>query len=536
MLTIKKEKQNMSPAVTTESASEYLHLPLAELTESPTNPRKAFDEEQLEELAESIRTHGILSPLVVRRVNGHFEIVAGARRYRAAQRAELVALPVRVLTLTDVEAQELQIIENVQRSDVHPFEEAQGFRALLACEGSEYSIQKIAARVGKTAAHVAKRLKLLDLIQPVADAFTAGRIGLEHALLIAKLTPDMQEKALDHCFDGYGARDDRDRSLVPTSRLQEWITRNGYLSLKSAPFSKADETLAPEAGSCTTCPKRTGFNTLLFSEAREDSCADAGCFNRKLDAHIAQRVAKMPNLVQISHDYRTSAETPVLPRSEYVEVVARKTSKNRDAQPDQKLCNHLTPAIHTDGVEKGRLVKICRNPDCKIHFGNRKQEEEQRLRWKAERAAENRKAKQTLTFRHRLLSEILERVKPQLGCEELRLVARFVLNSLSHDLVCRLAKRRGLQKDKDPHDWQTVEKARTLYKKLDAAELTVLLFEAMLLGSVGNTNPDRDDDPLTAAAALSRVDVKALRAAIVKEEKTKERGKTISAKAKTRSK
>ncbi len=81
----------------------------------------------------------------------------------------------------------------------------------------------------------------------------------------------MQDSALAHCFDGYYAAKDTERSLVPVNRLQAWITQNVYLSLKSVPFSKDDETLVPEAGSRANCPKRTGFNTLLFSEVREDS-------------------------------------------------------------------------------------------------------------------------------------------------------------------------------------------------------------------------------------------------------------------------
>ncbi len=143
----------------------------------------------------------------------------------------------------------------------------------------------------------------------------------------------MQEEALRHCFDGYYAGNDAERSLVPVSRLQAWIEQNVYLSLKSVPFSKDDETLVPEAGSCANCPKRTGFNTLLFSEVREDSCADAACFNRKLDAHIAQRVTKMPNLVQISENYRTTGETAILDRRNYVEVVTRKGKKRGEAGP-----------------------------------------------------------------------------------------------------------------------------------------------------------------------------------------------------------
>src|SRR5229473_7354485 len=216
----KKRRNKMSATEAVKSSKEYLTIPIVDLIESNTNPRKVFDEERLEELAGSIRIKGVLSPLLVRSINGHFEIVTGARRYRAAQRAGLEEIPVRVGTFTDAEALEIQIIENIQRADVHPFEEAQGFRALLDREGTGYTIEKIAAKTGKAASFIAKRLRLLDLIPPVADAFTAGHIGIEHVLLIAKLAADVQEKAFTHCFDGFYAANDTERSLVPISRLQ----------------------------------------------------------------------------------------------------------------------------------------------------------------------------------------------------------------------------------------------------------------------------------------------------------------------------
>jgi ParB family transcriptional regulator, chromosome partitioning protein len=518
-----------------KSLPEYVNVRLAELVESSTNPRKTFDEERLEELAESIRSKGVLSPLLARRVNGHFEIVSGARRYRAAQRAGVPEIPVRIVVLTDAEVIETQIIENIQRADVHPFEEAQGFRALLEREGAAYTIEQIAARTGKAASYVAKRLRLSDLIPLVAEAFTAGCIGVEHALLIAKLAADVQEKALTHCFDGYYAANDAERSVVPVSRLQAWIEHNVYLSLKSVPFSKDDEALVPEAGSCANCPKRTGFNTLLFSEVREDSCADAACFNRKLDAHITQRVAKMPNLVMISENHNMTDETPILGRRKYVEVVTRKTKKGRDARPEDKLCTNLVPAIHADGMDKGRFVKVCADLTCKVHFGERQDQEKQRLRWKAEKTAASQKAKQTLAFRHRLLADVLKRVRPQFGTEELRMVAQFVLRSLSHELVCRLAKRHGFQNPKDAHDWQMAEKARTLYQKADAAALAVLIFEAMLISPAGSATINRDDDPLTDAACLYKIDAKALRTAIAKAEKEKARKKTEATRTKGKS-
>jgi len=510
----------MSTTEAVKSSKEYMNVPIVELIESSTNPRKVFDKSFLEELAESIRNRGILSPLLVRPVNNHLEIVAGAQRYRAAKLAGLEVAPIRLKAMTDLEAQEAQQIENVQRKDVHPFEEAQGYRTLLGFEGANYTIEKLAARIGKRPQDVAERLKLLDLTEPVANAFVAGHIGLGHALLIAKLAADTQEKALAHCFDGYCPTNDPDRSLVPVRRLQAWMAQNIYLSLKSVPFSKDDETLVRDAGSCANCQKRTGFNRLLFSEVAEDSdaCTDAACFNRKLNEHVAQRVAKIPNLVQISESYRTLDGACVRPRNTYVEVVAR--TKGKDTLPEHKPCNHLTTAIHTDGVQKGRLVKVCANPDCKIHFGNRKKEEEQRIQWKAEKLATNRKAKETMNLRHLILAEVLKRVKHPLDTEPLRLVAQFVVASLPHDLACRLAKRHGFEPSKKGEEWKLAEKANSLYKTANGSALAALVFEAILLGSAGRTS-EPDNDPLIAAAKLYNVDVKTLRRKAEKAEKEK---------------
>jgi hypothetical protein len=176
-------------------------------------------------------------------------------------------------------------------------------------------------------------------------------------------------------------------------------------------------------------------------------------------------------------------------------------------------------------MEKGRLVKICANTDCKVHFPNRQKEEVQRLKFKAEKKAANRKMKQTISLRHRLLADVLKRVKPQFGTEQMRMVACFALRSLSHELACRLAKRHGLQNPKDPRDYQMAEKARTLYKKADAAELAVLIFEAMLLDSAERTTQNKGDDPLSIAASLFKIDTKALRASVAKEEQEKARKK-----------
>jgi ParB family chromosome partitioning protein len=111
---------------------EYRSVPITALAESPTNPRKRFDAKSLDELAASFKTQGILAPLLVRELEeSKYEVVAGARRLRAAKLAELEKLPVRVVKLTDAEAIEAQCVENLQREDIHPLEEALGFKSLL---------------------------------------------------------------------------------------------------------------------------------------------------------------------------------------------------------------------------------------------------------------------------------------------------------------------------------------------------------------------------------------------------------------------
>src|SRR5271170_510327 len=237
--TARKEPITMNTTIV--NATEYRDLPLAMLTESTTNPRRIFEENALKELAETIRSQGVLSPLLVRPTNERsFEIVFGARRYRAAQLAEVATVPVRIKNLTDAEVLEAQLIENLQRRDVHPMEEAEGFKALLNLEDPKYSIEQIAAKTGKSPAYCAARVRLTELAAPVVDAFYAEEIGVGHALLLAKLQLAQQEQALANCFreewNGAGAKPKR--ILLPTRHLQQWIEQNILLLLKDAPFNK----------------------------------------------------------------------------------------------------------------------------------------------------------------------------------------------------------------------------------------------------------------------------------------------------------
>ncbi len=270
----------MTTAVQTQS--EYRSVPLAQLQESPANPRRVFDDAAMQELAASIRAQGVLSPLLVRPVNSThgYEIVAGARRFRAAQLAEAETVPVRIVNLSDAEALEAMLIENLQRSDLHPLNEAAGFRALLDLEEPKYSIEQISAKTGKKPGYIAAHLKLTELAPAVTEAFAKDEIGVGHALLLAKLQAEQQEEALAACWqESYTNGSKAKRILLPVRHLQQWIEHNILLELAAAPFPKDDAQLVPEAGSCLECPKRTGHNVLLFADIganQPDSCKLCG--------------------------------------------------------------------------------------------------------------------------------------------------------------------------------------------------------------------------------------------------------------------
>jgi len=277
------------------------------------------------------------------------EIVAGARRYRAAKMAEAATVPVRIVNLTDAEALEMALVENLIRADIHPMEEANGLRALLMLEEPKYTIEQLAAKIGKTPSFVASRVRLTELVAPVVEAFYAEEIGVGHALLLAKLQPAQQEQALPNCFreEWGGSTGKTKRILLPVRHLQHWIEHNVLLLLKQAPFNKRDAQLVPAAGSCVDCPKRTGHNKLLFADVTEsnsDACTDPNCHAAKVEAHVHKQVAAKPELVQISTAYgQQKGGSATLPRNKYVEVRPDKpTSKEEATRPEFKTCKYTT--------------------------------------------------------------------------------------------------------------------------------------------------------------------------------------------------
>ena len=507
------------------NTSEYRDVPVAALIESPSNPRKRFDETSLGELAASFKSQGVLAPLLVRELDqSKFEVIAGARRLRAAKLAELENVPVRVVKLNDAETIEAQCVENLQREDIHPLEEALGFKSLLEL-GEPYNIAHIAARAGKSEAYIYGRLKLADLIPPVAEAFLKDKITIGHALLIAKLQPSQQQEAFAAAFRSMWTSEGNTQVLIPVRELAAWIESNILLQLASVPFDKQDETLVPSAGSCVHCPKRTGFNKLLFADVRKDSCTDPECFRAKVDAHIAKTMEKKPELVQISSAWNTREGTP-LGRNRYVELQVKKAKSNGSGSakqpPTQKPCEKMADAIVMDGGTRGQVVKVCADPNCRVHHPDRPSPQQlQRDREQERKRIEKEKIQ--ITARHRILAAILERISVPLKKSDLLTIAQHVVASVPYNRLPLLAKRHKLEVEKS--GTSPVEVLLKHVSRLDENDLSRLLLEISLLESAYRTGTDSDSDILLTTAKRYRIDAEKMQKRVAQEFAAKQKKK-----------
>ena len=176
-------------------------LPLSQIESCQNQPRKSFDQEKLEELAESIRQHGVIQPLTVRKLaSGYYQIIAGERRWRAARLAGLEEIPAVVIEADDQKAMELAMIENLQREDLNPIEEAEGFRVLVETYGMTQ--EQAAERVGRSRSAVANALRLLDMNVSIQKLVEDGELSAGHARAILPLSPFLRVKAVSEITKG----------------------------------------------------------------------------------------------------------------------------------------------------------------------------------------------------------------------------------------------------------------------------------------------------------------------------------------------
>jgi ParB/RepB/Spo0J family partition protein len=269
---------------------------------SPFNHRKNFT--GIDELGASLLEKGMINPITARptpeakKNDEPYELVAGERRWRAAVKVNLESIPIIVRELSDKEVIEIQLVENVQRADVHPLEEADGYRELIDKHG--YDVDGIAAKTGKSRSSVFARLKLCDIVGKYArEAFLEDKINASIALIAARIpVPKLQDAFVKKVLDGEAEREAIDGEYVHIKRTlsfreaQLLAQREFMLRLENAPFAIVDDKLVKGVGACVGCLFRTGNQRELFDDVKSaDVCTNPPCFEKKKNAQAEREVA-----------------------------------------------------------------------------------------------------------------------------------------------------------------------------------------------------------------------------------------------------
>jgi ParB family chromosome partitioning protein len=382
---------------------------------APWNARKTFDAASLKELTESIAQHGIQVPLLARSgAKDRLEIVAGHRRFKAAEALDLKTVPCIVRELTDDEARERGLVDNLQREDLPPMEEAEAYGKLLERPGA--TIETVALALAKTPSYVGRRLQLLKAIETVRSALKVGAIDVGHALELARLSERMQgdllgrlnvggnsispmdfldesgedgtcrfcgctedkrcpggcswaneeaticdsEKCLAQFRAEIGEADPKFRkTLTSVAELRGMVEWAALRVLSDAPFP-LDSELPPMP--CTDCPKRSTNAQLLFDDCAQDTCTDRRCFDGKIVWWIAAELeeAKTAKRKLLKLTSNWSSDKDRIQVSEY---------SGAKLVTGEHECEHEEEGIWTDGEKVGRRALVCRNKNCKTHYG-----------------------------------------------------------------------------------------------------------------------------------------------------------------------
>lgn len=536
-----------------DNAVAVATLAIDEICKSPTNPRRRFDEKYLAELAITIKDHGVIQPITVRpnpKGKPLYEIVVGECRWRASKLAGLAEIPAFWRELTDKQVLEIQVIENLQRRDVHPLEEAEGYEHLMKDHG--YTAESLGDKVGKSKAYIYARLKLLALCEPARKAFFEAALNPSTALLVARIPDEkLQIQATKEIAQGM-----YNQGAMSVRQAEEHIQTRYMLKLAEAPFSRTDAALLPAAGACKECPKRTGNQADLFADVKSaDVCTDPGCFQAKKEAHIKrqQELAKAEGRKVITGE----AAKKLLPnvysdlKGDYVELDKqvwidgqRKTVREvlgKDAPPADLLMNPHRKGEAIEVVSKATIKEKLEAKGTKAAEKVLEEIAPQRAKKSdAEKAAE-RKVKQDATFRQRLFDQLRSRLlveiedaaneAPYLEAEEEVMVAEVMFDRMQWEDQKRVAKLWLGPEDEKGDDHKLVHAFQKRIGNMQRRNLARLFMDMVMIGEVyipsySNATPDR----MLALAKNMAIDTAAMKTQIIAEDREKAKPKGKAAK------
>lgn len=340
--------QEAKPA--TDLAEHFTYVDIDRLIESPLSSRKLYDPKKIDELVESIKGVGIIEPLVVRLASHRnskpddLEVIAGSRRLRAAKRAELKQAPVIIRELTDEQALEIMVIENNQREDPNALEEAEGYARILK---TTYGLERLAAKIGKSHKYVYDRLKLLQLVPEAKSLVLIGRITPGHAILLARLKPEDQKRAM----------------------------RDGLFQYENAPLlskleAEKDKLAHYKAHSVRELEAWIAEHVRLDREA--PIVAD---LFPETAAAVQQAKQEKLKVIQITHDNYVQ---PDAKEGNTERVYTERTWKLADGSKGNKGCDKSVLGVLVLGSDQGKTLRVCINKDCKPHWAKERREWQRR--------------------------------------------------------------------------------------------------------------------------------------------------------------
>ncbi len=458
--------------------NEKIHqLLVAEMINSATN-RKRFKPEALEEMASSIREKGVIQAITVRPVSciedearrkaagsAKYELVIGERRWRGSKLAKKTDIPSVIRNLTDHEALMLQVIENAQREDPDPLEEAEQYDGLL--KSSKATVDELCAEIGKSRATIYGRIKLLSLPEKVKEALRAGKIAPQVALLIARIpNSKLAEEAAARILQG---RNDEPYSF---RQVQAFITNEYMTQLKGAPFDPKDATLVPAAGPCASCPKRTGNQKELFADvSRADVCTDPVCFRQKCEAARARALeaAKQEGKIvlsaqeaaelypyrggQLKHDapvVEIDSRCPFEPKKTWRQIVGQLP---KDERPSIIVAADREGTLH-ELIGRKEAGESARALDLAEPHETRGSMSETSVQQRRDMKAAREKHERTIRAVDLAISGVIEKQAKAKDTKALfRLLRLLAINEANFDTKRRVAKRHGyttMKTDGDP--------------------------------------------------------------------------------------
>lgn len=445
-------------------------IEITKCVESPTNPRGTkFDGPEFDELVASIKEKGVLMPVLARPTKSGYEIVAGNRRYRAAKKAGLTELPARIVEMTDTEVREAQIVENLQRADVPPLDEAEAYRQLIETSKPRMEIAVLAKKVGKSESYIRQRLVLTELDAKVAAKVRSGELPVAHGMLIARLDKAKQTAAFKFATDG---------GVCSVRELRDYVAEQVFAdAMKNPPWK--DDAQAKAAIAQVTGLK--GGEKNLFGEDAADKFENPADYARAMAAYLQLKIDEYQKagkpLTLVSGDYSTEMKG-IIGRNQYQTGTGSYGGK----------CKSQHEALVVEGRDIGKLIKICTDRKCPAHYYQSEKEspaakEKARAQRKKERQAEDTRRENST----KALTAAVAKMKWPLSEKHMDVLIGLAIRSASHDVHQGIVKRRELALDAKKTSWGTMAKDYEGSIKKAAAAMKVadkpgLLFELLVPG------------------------------------------------------